>query len=77
MFGFEEAQGVKRATAEKALLDTFYFHLHGVIFPFDLKRDIRWKRMDRDILHIYLQEYRNPKFVTFMEKQMEAHSGRY
>jgi hypothetical protein len=77
MFGFEEAQGVQRATPEKALLDTFYFHLHGVIFPFDLKRDIRWKRLDRDIFHVYLQEYRNPKFVTFMEKKMEAHSGLY
>jgi hypothetical protein len=72
MFGFEHAQGINRATPEKALLDTFYFHLHGVTFPFDLKRDIRWRRVDRDILHVYLQEYRNPKFVVYVERLMKS-----
>ena len=75
MFGFDVSQGVNRASPEKALLDTFYFHLHGVSFPFDLKKDIRWKRMDREILPIYLQEYRNPKFVAYIQRLMEAHSG--
>lgn len=77
MFGFDHAQGVNRARPEKALLDTFYFHLHGVSFPFDLKRGIRWNQIDEDILHIYLQEYRNPKFVSFMENLVKAHRRRF
>jgi hypothetical protein len=72
MFGFEHAQGINRATPEKALLDTFYFQLHGASFSFDLKKDIRWRRVDRDILHVYLQEYRNPKFVVYVEGLMKS-----
>jgi hypothetical protein len=65
-FGFETIKGLDRATPEKALLDIFYFHLHGVTFPFDLRTDIHWKRLDHEIIRIYLQEYQNPKFVAFI-----------
>ncbi len=72
IFGFEQRQGIKQALPEKALLDTFYFHLHGVAFPFDIYRDIQWKKVDKDILSIYLQEYQNPKFVAFIQKFIGA-----
>lgn len=73
VFGFEQRQGINRANLEKALLDTFYFHLHGIEFPFDIYADIQWKKVDLDILGIYLQEYQNPKFVAFIQRLMKEH----
>jgi hypothetical protein len=73
MFGFEHSRGVNRAAPEKALLDTFYFHQHGVEFPFDIYNGINWKRVDKEILHIYLQEYQNPKFVSFVQGLLQKH----
>jgi hypothetical protein len=73
-FGFESVKGVQRATPEKALLDTLYFYLHGVLFPFDVRADIHWRRLDPEILRIYLQEYQNPKFVAFIERLLKENT---
>ncbi|HYX31998.1 MAG TPA: hypothetical protein VE954_02710 [Oligoflexus sp.] len=72
IFGFESLNGVNKAAPEKALLDTFYFHQHGVAFPFDVNSEINWKRIDAEIVQIYLQEYKNPKFVAFMNRLMSV-----
>lgn len=72
-FGFDQIKGVNQATPEKALLDMFYFHMHGVSFPFDWKDELDWTRIDFDILPIYLQEYKNPKFVAFIQRIMKDH----
>ncbi len=64
-FGHEIVDGVRWADAEKATLDAFYFHLRGRRYPFDVYSDIDAARLDRARLELYLERYRNPRFVAF------------
>lgn len=64
-FGHVVADGVRWADAEKATLDTLYFHLRGRRYPFDVFSDIDPARLDRVRLAQYLGRYRNPRFVAF------------
>ncbi|MCY3003050.1 MAG: hypothetical protein NTV21_14705 [Planctomycetota bacterium] len=64
-FGHAVVDGVRWADAEKATLDTLYFHLRGRRFPFDVFSDIDPARLDRARLEAYLERYRNPRFVAF------------
>lgn len=64
-FGIRSIDGVRFADAEKATLDTLYFHLRGHRQPFDVHGDLALERLDRRRLRKYLRHYRNPKFVTF------------
>jgi len=72
LFGYEVIQGVNKATPEKALLDTLYFHQHGVQFPFDVYSDINWEHLNHDKILNFLQRYKNPKFVEFAKGLMYA-----
>ena len=67
LFGFSSVNGVRYADAEKAFLDTLYFHLRGRPYPFDIYSDVSTHRLDRKRLYEYLGCYRNPKFVTFVK----------
>ncbi len=71
LFGFEVEDGVRWADAEKAVLDTLYFHLRGRRYSFDLFSDIDFDRLDEDRLRSYLERYRNPKFVKFARGVLE------
>ena len=71
MFGFSDMNGVRYANAEKAALDTLYFHLRGRRVPFDIYSDIALGKLDRARLRGYLSRFRNPKFVTFAEGVLE------
>ncbi len=71
LFGFSDVNGVRYADAEKALLDTLYFHLRGRCYPFDIYSDISLHKLDQDRLHDYLKRYKNPKFVTFVKGLLE------
>lgn len=64
-FGHVVDGGVRWADAEKAALDTLYFHLRGRRFPFDIWSDLDTTKLDRRRLEDYLEHYRNPKFVAF------------
>ncbi len=64
-FGHAVEGGVRWADAEKAALDTLYFHLRGRRYPFDVFSDLDVARLDQKRLRQYLARYRNPKFVTF------------
>jgi len=64
-FGHNVEQGVRWADAEKATLDTLYFHLRGRCYPFDIYSDIDPARLDRARLELYLERYRNPRFIAF------------
>lgn len=64
-FGHNVEQGVRWADAEKATLDTLYFHLRGRRYPFDIYSDIDPARLDRARLELYLERYRNPRFIAF------------
>lgn len=66
-FGYKVEQGVCRATPEKALLDTLYFHLRGRVYSFDIYRDIDISGIDRNIMLQWLAKYRNPRFVSFVK----------
>ncbi len=72
LFGYETIRGINKATPEKALLDTFYFHQHGVQFPFDIYSDINWEYINREKIQLYLETYKNPKFVKFVQGVMHA-----
>lgn len=64
-FGYEARDGIRFADAEKALLDTLYFHLRGQRYVFDPFSDVDTSRLDPVRLQDYLGRYRNPRFVTF------------
>ncbi|MBI1380366.1 MAG: hypothetical protein GC161_04685 [Planctomycetaceae bacterium] len=64
-FGYQVEDGVRWADAEKATLDTLYFHLRGRRYPFDIYSDVDVARLDPARLEKYLAQYRNPRFVAF------------
>lgn len=64
-FGHIVVDGVRWADAEKAVLDTLYFHLRGRRYPFDIHSDLDLDALDRKRLAEYLERFRNPKFVAF------------
>ncbi len=66
-FGYTAAQGIRYATAEKALLDTLYFYLHGRAYSFDIYRDVDVSRVNRGLIDQWLTAYRNPRFVSFVK----------
>ncbi len=72
-FGFSPiGNGVKMADAEKAVLDTFYFHFHKKKFPFNPFQDIHFSELSGEKLGLYLEKYRNPKFVAFVRNAVNA-----
>lgn len=64
-FGYQVEDGVRWADAEKATLDTLYFHLRGRRYPFDIYSDIDPSRLDLARIEQYLLRYKNPRFVSF------------
>lgn len=70
-FGHTVEQGVRWADAEKAVLDTLYFHLRGRRYPFDVFSDLDVTRLDVERLETYLARFRNPKFVTFARSLLD------
>lgn len=67
LFGFETVDGVRYADAEKACIDTLYFHLRGRRYPFDIYSDMAVDRLDQARVRHYLERYNNPRFVAFAE----------
>jgi hypothetical protein len=67
LFGFETVDGVRYADAEKASIDTLYFHLRGRRYPFDIYSDMAVDKLDHARVRRYLERYNNPKFVAFAE----------
>jgi hypothetical protein len=70
-FGWEVVNGVRIASAEKAVLDVLYFHLRGAKYAFDLYSDMNLSKLDPAVLGEYLQSYRNPKFVSFAKNLLQ------
>jgi len=65
-FGIERHGAIRLADAEKAFLDTLYFHLHGRTYPFCVPHDIQVERLDKKRIEGYLEHYRNPRFQAFV-----------
>lgn len=70
-FGHEVEHGVRWADAEKAALDSLYFHQRGRHYPFDVFSDLDLARLDKQRLLQYLARFKNPKFVTFASSVLE------
>jgi len=70
-FGYQTIDGVAWADAEKAVLDVLYFHLRGRRYVFDIYSDIAFQKLDGDRLRAYLNHYRNPRFVAFVNGLLE------
>jgi hypothetical protein len=66
LFGFEQRDGLRWATPEKALLDTLYFFLRGQRYAFDIYSDLNLNRFDLPLLFEFLERFRNPKFKKFV-----------
>jgi hypothetical protein len=73
IFGYEMHAGVRTATAEKALLDTLYFHLRGVRYPFDIYSDLRINKLDLTKISLHLLRYRNHKFISFVKSLLHGY----
>ena len=58
--------GVRMANAEKAVLDTLYFHQHKKIFYFNIFQDINFSALPKETMDSYLERYANPKFKAFV-----------
>lgn len=59
--------GVRMANAEKAVLDTLYFHQHKKIFYFNIFQDINFSALSKETMDSYLERYANPKFKAFVK----------
>jgi len=69
-FGFKATGGINYATPEKALLDILYFHLRGMKFIVDIYSDINIQRVEKKIIRKYLKNYKNKKYVKFVENYL-------
>jgi hypothetical protein len=67
LFGFDTVEGIRYADAEKASIDTLYFHLRGRRYPFDIYSDMAVDKLDHALVRRYLERYNNPRFVAFAE----------
>ena len=76
-FGYEFGNnGIRQADAEKAFLDTLYFHQRGRLFSFNIYSDIQVERLDPKKLLRYLGRYKNPRFRTFVKGVLNGHQQR-
>jgi len=67
-FGFYRRDGINIAFKEKALLDVLYFYMKGAKYYFDIYSDINTDQLDVKKLENYLHQYRNPKFIRFVQE---------
>ena len=73
-FGYNVENGVRLATAEKALLDTLFFYQQGYSFSFNIFEDIDTTQLDQDIIFHWLKYYRNPRFISFVKGYLSDRS---
>ncbi len=71
-FGFATRDGISYALPEKALLDVLYFHVRGRRFPFDIYSDLNLAPLGQERLAGFVQRYKNPRFVTFVENLLRG-----
>lgn len=71
LFGCTNKDGIRRANAEKAVLDTLYFHLRGRHYSFDIYSDLNLAKLDAARLREYVARYPNPKFRAFARRVLE------
>lgn len=70
--GYENINGVKVATPEKAFLDVLYYYQKGMKFSFDIYSDIDYDALDRGKIEQCLALYKNKRFVAFVNGVLNA-----
>lgn len=73
LMDYETQNGVRYVSAEKAVLDTLYYHLRGRRYAFDIYSDLNLRKLSPSRLREYLTRYKNPKFATFAKDLLELH----
>jgi predicted transcriptional regulator of viral defense system len=67
-----DAQGLRTADPEKAVLDCLYYHQKGIPFSFDLESDIDRTALSRERFLDYVLRYPNPRFQTRCRRWLDA-----
>lgn len=68
LFGTRRIEGgIEIADTEKSYLDLIYFYMKGARFVIDPIREVNIGKLDKKKIKTYLKNYRNPKFVAFVE----------
>jgi len=70
--GYENINGVKVATPEKAFLDVLYYYQKGMKFSFDIYSDIDYNALDRRKIKQCLTLYKNKRFISFVNGVLNA-----
>jgi predicted transcriptional regulator of viral defense system len=72
-FGWtSDAQGLRTADPEKAVLDCLYYHQRGIAFSFDLETDIDRTGLSRERFLDYAERYPNPRFQSRCLRWLDA-----
>lgn len=66
-FGFENRDGIRIATIEKAFIDLCYFYYKGKRFSFNPQTDINLETLDLKIAAEYMQRY-DQRFKTYFDR---------
>lgn len=76
-FGFiADNKGVRFATPEKAFLDMLYFYMRGEKYSFNIFQDINLERLDLKLIKKYLKNYKNQKFIKFVNNYLETYGDK-
>lgn len=67
-----DAQGLRTANPEKAVLDCLYYHQKGIAFSFDLETGIDRAGLSRDRFLDYVERYPNPRFQSRCRRWLDA-----
>jgi predicted transcriptional regulator of viral defense system len=67
-----DAQGLRTADPEKAVLDCLFYHQKGFPFSFDLETDIDRAGLSRDRFVEYVRHYPNPRFRSRCMRWLDA-----
>ncbi|MDO8526831.1 MAG: hypothetical protein Q7T03_03980 [Deltaproteobacteria bacterium] len=71
-FGFEMQGAIAMATPEKAFIDMLYFYTKGRRFVIDPLTEVDVSRLNKKSVNAYLKKYKNPKFVKFARRILNA-----
>lgn len=74
-FGFNQ-EGLRKASPEKAFLDTLYYYQHGMTFEYDIHSDINGSVLNLKLIHDYLRRYKNPRFKKFAQGMLDDLASR-
>lgn len=70
---FTQQEGLNIASAEKAFIDTCYFHFRKTKYNFSISSDINIIGLKKELISQILSKYKNRKFVSFTKGLLEEY----